>query len=681
MGKQLKYRREIDGLRALAVISVIVNHFNENYLPSGNLGVDIFFVISGFVITGSLYNSNHKNITDFFLGFYSRRLKRLVPALILFTLITSLLFCLVNQKPNLSLKTGISALFGLSNLYLLHVSADYFAPSIKLNAFTHTWSLGVEEQFYFLFPLIIWCSGFNRQTKKRDAKFLWMVGLLSATSLCLFVYLSLTKELASFYLMPARFWEIGAGGLAFFLSTRIPASKVFYKIPVMPVLMALLGALLAPPEWSVIVTIAATSLTAILILSIRRDTTAYSILTNPVAVYVGTISYSLYLWHWGVLSIGRWTIGINLMTAPFLLVLMFATAGVSYRFIESPIRNIEWSKSKIKTVFWGFSSSVATAVLVLLIVNFNNGRIYLGTNTRPENIISSKVLLDYEDIVNHTKELLDVCNMTPHQLSGKNYRPQPQVDETFIDNCILNQEGSKKILLVGDSFARASAKHLSAIAHDIGYDFRMISGYGCPYPIPFSDIEGAKSQECKISNGDEILLQEKIIDSLNKSDLLVIRLYLPKKQYLIYESPKLPPIEAYDKGLLNLYKKVTKKGAKLLLIGANPTLTLEQEQFSTPQWFNFGLNSDYSLMTPDNNLETKYFHAIDYHLVELFSQLDNSKYFSLKSYICDSKNICSIKNQGMLLYYDSCHLTPYAHDLFFEDLLLNVKSLVFKEKK
>lgn len=132
------YRSEIDGLRALAVVAVIINHFNKDILPSGYLGVDIFFVISGFVITSSLTKHPSKHLGDFLLGFYTRRLKRLVPTLVLCVVITSILICLFAENPRVSLRTGIASLFGLSNLYLLRESTDYFADSTDLNAFTHT---------------------------------------------------------------------------------------------------------------------------------------------------------------------------------------------------------------------------------------------------------------------------------------------------------------------------------------------------------------------------------------------------------------------------------------------------------------------------------------------------------------------------------------------------------------
>ena len=145
------YRPEIDGLRAFAVIAVIVNHFSNDLLPAGYLGVDIFFVISGYVITSSLKNRKVDNFKDFMAGFYERRIKRLVPALIFYVALMSLTICLFNPSPEDSLATGSAALLGYSNIQLFAKSTDYFSTSTQLNVFTHTWSLGVEEQFYFIF--------------------------------------------------------------------------------------------------------------------------------------------------------------------------------------------------------------------------------------------------------------------------------------------------------------------------------------------------------------------------------------------------------------------------------------------------------------------------------------------------------------------------------------------------
>ena len=121
-----RYRPEIDGLRAFAVVAVIINHFNKEILPNGYLGVDIFFIISGFVITSSLYKRPSKNFKDFISGFYERRIKRLVPALSVFVLIMSIAICLFNPEPGISLITGLASLFGFSNIVLLQRYAATF---------------------------------------------------------------------------------------------------------------------------------------------------------------------------------------------------------------------------------------------------------------------------------------------------------------------------------------------------------------------------------------------------------------------------------------------------------------------------------------------------------------------------------------------------------------------------
>jgi len=156
MGSKLNYRPDIDGLRAIAVLAVIANHTDTRLAPSGFLGVDIFFAISGFVITSSLIKRERTNLKAMLLPFYGRRIKRLVPALLSCILITSLIFSLVSATPATNLWSGIWAAFGLSNIHFYQEQTDYFSPVSELSLFLHTWSLGVEEQFYLIYPFIFW---------------------------------------------------------------------------------------------------------------------------------------------------------------------------------------------------------------------------------------------------------------------------------------------------------------------------------------------------------------------------------------------------------------------------------------------------------------------------------------------------------------------------------------------
>jgi len=340
---KLPYRIEIDGLRALPVIAVIIGHFSKDLLPSGYLGVDIFFVISGYVITSSLAGRCYSSFAELLLDFYTRRIKRLVPALVFFTLITSFFICVFVSDNAISLRTGISSLFGLSNLYLLKQASDYFGASSELNVFTHTWSLGVEEQFYFIFPVLVWFSGFGRHSLNGARNLFLIMVLLSTVSLIAFVYFSQINQPVAYFLMPTRLWELGAGCLLFLASMH--KDRFFWsgeKIQPLFIIVIIIGVLFVPIQFGVPATISVVVLTIILISCLRPESLAYDLFTSEQLVFIGEISYSLYLWHWGVISLSRWTIGIHWWSIPFQVVLMLILATVSYRYIETPLRRAEW---------------------------------------------------------------------------------------------------------------------------------------------------------------------------------------------------------------------------------------------------------------------------------------------------------------------------------------------------
>jgi peptidoglycan/LPS O-acetylase OafA/YrhL len=416
----LKYRPEIDGLRALAVIAVILNHIHPALLPSGYLGVDIFFVISGYVITGSLLNREAKSLGEHLLHFYVRRIKRLFPALITCVLVTSLLISLLNPNPVDSLNTGMAALLGGSNLYLFQRATDYFASSTQLNVFTHTWSLGVEEQFYFFYPIFLWYAlkpaPSNQRLWKAFLACLAMVALalllskvltgsslgflpggittllplmpyglvactiplaahlkiwkahkrnaitlllaLTALSLSLYLFSYDRNFPAAHFLMPARLWELSMGCLLFLWLHR---KGRLQPIRLAPITLAplLVVSLFLPQELGKQATVLVVSLTVLLMGSFTPGTRVYRIFTHPWAQKIGVISYSLYLWHWSVLSLSRWTIGVNTWTIVPQVVVMLLLAWASFRWIEEPFRHGKQLQSQIRILGAGL-----TAILV-----------------------------------------------------------------------------------------------------------------------------------------------------------------------------------------------------------------------------------------------------------------------------------------------------------------------------
>ena len=183
MTNKLPYRADIDGLRAVAVLAVIASHLPERFLPSGFLGVDVFFAISGFVVTASLMGQRRTQLSHLYIGFLARRVKRLLPALSVCVAVTALVVLATDPFPRHSIQTGLAALFGFANIMLFFFELDYFSPSSIFNAFTHTWSLGVEEQFYVVFPMFTWLFYFrtNRDSFKALAGAMIVGGLFSVS--------------------------------------------------------------------------------------------------------------------------------------------------------------------------------------------------------------------------------------------------------------------------------------------------------------------------------------------------------------------------------------------------------------------------------------------------------------------------------------------------------------------
>ena len=157
------------------------------------------------------------NFFNFISNFYERRIRRIIPALIFFIVVFGISICFFNPFPGLSLLTGITSLFGVSNYFLIQRASDYFGAPNNLNVFTNTWSLGVEEQFYFFFPLFFWFSGISKKTKKGRNIFLIALSLISIISLIAFIYFYKNNTLIAYYSMPTRFWEISLGCLIFII--------------------------------------------------------------------------------------------------------------------------------------------------------------------------------------------------------------------------------------------------------------------------------------------------------------------------------------------------------------------------------------------------------------------------------------------------------------------------------
>ena len=345
-----EYLPYIDGLRALAVLAVIIYHMNHQWLPGGFSGVDVFFVISGFVVSAAQKHYAGASLAGFATHFYARRVQRIVPAVLMFLVVASIvcaLFIPGSWLSDTNEETGLYAFFGLSNFILASASNDYFSPRTDYNPFTHTWSLGVEEQFYVAFPLLffLWAAGEWRSL--RHVSTFAFVTLLIA-SLGVAWWFASENPTLGYYMIVSRFWELAVGVVLYQAMVLKPeffaaiGPRIRRAALATSLLLIVVGFAFARPEafpypWAFAPVLGTAGLLALL--GGGASGLIFRLLSGRIAVFLGRISYSLYLWHWLVIVLLRWTIGIGSTLSYFIAAsATLALATASFKFVESPLR-------------------------------------------------------------------------------------------------------------------------------------------------------------------------------------------------------------------------------------------------------------------------------------------------------------------------------------------------------
>ncbi len=336
------YRPDIDGLRCLAVLPVVFSHAGLPGFGGGFVGVDIFFVISGFLITGILMREIEQGGLSI-LGFYDRRARRILPAL--FTVLAA---CFVAgwvlfppQQYEALAKSAAATVLFVSNVWFWRSTGDYFSLGAELEPLLHTWSLGVEEQFYIVFPLLLWLVA-----RRGRAWLVPVILTLTVLSFALSVWATNAAPHANFFLTPTRVWELGLGVLLA-LVPRLPRAP--HRAVIEAIAATGLGLIVASivllsdqtPFPGLAALPACLGATAILWAGEQRPNAVCQMLSAPVPVFFGLISYSLYLWHWPILVLARLhssSLNIDLTLAIPAILLSFILACLSWRFIERPFR-------------------------------------------------------------------------------------------------------------------------------------------------------------------------------------------------------------------------------------------------------------------------------------------------------------------------------------------------------
>lgn len=338
----------IDGLRAVAVLSVLLYHAGFGVLPGGLAGVDIFFVISGFVVSRSILADRGDRRGARLAAFYARRLRRIAPALIVVLILTTLAYCLFVPSAWLSdtvQRTGLAAFAGFSNIVLGLNGDTYFSPTATLNPFTHTWSLGVEEQFYLLLPAVLILSKAGAARSSRAVGAI-VVAMLAIFSLVACALLSQDHPRLAFYSIASRFWELGIGVLLCLTEERwTPVlarwTSLFLNLAALAGAAGIVFVLCASPGPRFpfpLAILADIGTAAIIAVAVARPTAraARLLAVEPVRV-TGLASYSIYLWHWPLIVLMRWTIGLDTTSHRLIAVAGSLVLGfLSYALVERP---------------------------------------------------------------------------------------------------------------------------------------------------------------------------------------------------------------------------------------------------------------------------------------------------------------------------------------------------------
>lgn len=370
----MQYRAEIDGLRTLAVMSVTLFHFEMFHIKGGFLGVDIFFVISGFLMT-YLITEELREGRFSFSEFYLRRARRILPALFAVTSVTLLTVCICGLAPKLMEQFFSSlqaALFSVSNIFF-YLTSGYWDSSSITKPLLHTWSLGVEEQFYFFLPLLLW--SIFALFKKNAVKVTCLVLAAGmAASYASYLYYGLGRDLDfAFYMLPMRAWELLLGSAAaLFVLYRGRLNLAGWKLQLFEFLClaAMLSGILASRGGGSMFRhnelVVLTVLGAAFFLIGSGTGRISSLFSARPVVWLGKISYSVYLWHWPIWVLFTYYLGSNRDDMPVplwvracLLMLTITMAALSWRFVEQPFRR--------RTVRWKHVGALLLPVAAVLL--------------------------------------------------------------------------------------------------------------------------------------------------------------------------------------------------------------------------------------------------------------------------------------------------------------------------
>ena len=590
------YRWDIQGLRAIAVLSVLLFHINPELLLGGFLGVDIFFVISGYLIMGFIWRDLNSGSFSL-MEFYRRRVQRLFPALLVVVGVSAIFgyFILLPYEALNFSHSLLATLLYLSNFYF-YLEADYFNDAMEFAPLLHTWSLSVEEQFYLLFPLLLILL-FHR-AKKDILKSLLLLALLSLVLSQTLLYYD--KSFA-FFASPTRFFQFILGGVVAISFQKNSFSKAlnssFALIGLLTILLSLFvynENTLFPGVHALVPTLA----TVLVLFAGQNPNFITALLSNRLFRVIGNSSYSIYLWHWPLIVFYKLQVSPSLSNREqvFLFLASLGLGYLSWRYIEKPTR----AKN--------YALSMVASTLLLSLSSY-----YLFTNRSLEHKNIASSYLDYN---------------TSNFRSGECFLTSKYDNIDFFDKrrCITHTQKKENYLLIGDSHA---AHFYSALdqAKRANTTISQVTASGCHPLLPYS---GAKRCANLMQWAYEELIREKEFDTIilsahwthsDKEQLLnTIHLLQQYTKRVVVFGPNMEYLQSLPRLIANL----------------NPT------QDTRSIYKNAGKYKEVA--------------SIDYSM-KTYLKAQGIEYISILKILCNENGCTTTTPEGIPIAFDASHLT------------------------
>ncbi len=634
------YRPDVDGLRAVAVLSVILFHLRATLLPGGYIGVDVFFVISGFLITRNICQELEAGRFSI-LEFYRRRVKRIAPAMlavVLVTLIAAQLLMLPDDARD-TVKSAVYALFSLANVYFWRFqNTGYFAPNSSELPLLHLWSLGVEEQFYIIWPILL--VVLYRARRRRP--FMLVASVVAIGSFYLGQVQLRSDPSFSYYMLPARAGELLLGGLVA-VGSLTGVERSFPRALVTPTATLGMALLLLSllrlserypfPGWLALPPTVGTA--AVIFAGHCGQTWVSRVLGTRPSVWVGRISYSAYLWHWPLLALYRYGYGaIGSFAALTFFVLTLGLAWLSYQYIETPLRRSTATALRVFSLQYALPASALLLFAVCLLYPSRYGI------TLPAPGYQARLTALNND------------NPPGYWFKWVCQRQRLVPADAVNDNCVLGADSTAapKALLWGDSNAAHYIKMLEEFAKVSGFRFRNIEIGSCPPldvdPRPF--VKPQAAAECR----ESLALLKPVVASFP-----VIMISSSWTDYQRRSATFLPVF-------FDMARRLADAGKLVILIGKAPEMP-GYDRLCRAKALSYPLLTCGNISLPVSNDV----RDVNEQLRRFAAHTPNVRYFDATSYLCP-QSLCSLLGaDGRPQYYDPKHLSVAGSDRLGREIL------------